>query len=125
MTTITLKLTRTIIAGDAGDAYRVLAEIVATEGVPLTLFVNTVEPDAYSHIATMTDLQSWPESREEAINLGLDYYRRLDARRDFTTVTDALHFIRVVREQLNYLATTNDDLATEFVGTDTTVIPST
>lgn len=121
MNSVTLKQTRTTVDVSGVTQYQVANEITATEGLPLALFVNAVTPDAYSHIATVTDINSYPEDRNEAINLGLDYYRRPDAAKTYVLVSDAIHFAHVVREQLAYLVSAYSTVEAEFVGTDTFV----
>lgn len=119
MNSITLKQTRTLVDVSGVTQYQVANEIIATEGIPLALFVNTVTPDVYSHIATVTDINNYPEDRNEAINLGLDYYRRPDAAKTYALVGDAIHFAHVVREQLAYLVSAYSSVEAEFTGSDT------
>jgi hypothetical protein len=122
MNTITLEQTRDTIDVNGVTQYRVNNTVVATEGLPLQLFVNRVEPDAYSHIATVTDIQDYPADRNEAINAGLDFYRRPDATKTYSQVGDANHFAHVVREQLTYLVSAYSSVEAEFAGQDTFVI---
>ena len=124
MNTVTLEQTRDTIDVSRVTQYRVSNEVVATEGLPLQLFVNRVEPDTYSHIATVTDLNNYPDDRNIAINLGLDYYRRPDASKTYSMIGDALNFAQVVREQLNYLVGAYSQVEAEFAGHDTFVFTS-
>jgi hypothetical protein len=102
---ITLSQVRSVIdQGDGRVKYRVANQIVAAANLTLALFVNDVDPDDYSHIASLYDLNAYPEDRNEAINLGLDYYRRSDATQDYDSIDDAVHFAAVVKQQLAYLA---------------------
>lgn len=121
MNSITLKQDRTLVDVGGVTKFQVANEVIATEGVPLALFVNKVEPDAYSHIATVTDIQNYPDDRDTAINLGLDYYRRPDATKSYTLVSEALNFMAVVSNQLNYLVAAYASVETEFVGSETLI----
>jgi len=121
MNSITLKQDRTLVDVGGVTQFQVANEVIATEGVPLALFVNKVEPDAYSHIATVTDIQNYPDDRDTAINLGLDYYRRPDATKSYTLVSEALNFMAVVSNQLNYLVAAYASVETEFVGSETLI----
>ena len=121
MNSITLKQDRTLVDVGGVTQFQVANEIIATEGVPLALFVNKVEPDAYSHIATVTDIQNYPDDRDTAINLGLDYYRRPDATKSYALVSEALNFMAVVSNQLNYLVAAYASVETEFVGSETLI----
>jgi hypothetical protein len=119
---ITLSQVRTIVDQGGGSVkYRVANQITGAEGVTLALFVNDVDPDDYSRIASLYDLNAYPESRNEAINLGLDYYRRPDATQDYDSLEDALHFAAVVKQQLGYLAMTVAEAQDAFPGSETTV----
>ena len=121
---ITLSQVQTIIDDAGTPKYRVANLISGAEGISLALFVNDVDPDAYSHIASPYDLESYPEDRNAAIDAGLDFYRRPDATKDYVSVDEALHFAAVVRQQLAYLAPATADVADAFPSTNTYVFTS-
>jgi hypothetical protein len=121
---ITLSQVQSIIDDQGTPKYRVANQISATENLTLALFVNDVDPDAYSHIASPYDLESYPEDRNAAIDAGLDFYRRSDATRDFTALDEALYFAAVVRQQLAYLAPATAETADAFPSTTTYVFTS-
>ena len=125
MTSISLQQERSIVTGGATQLYRVANRIVATEGgPPLGLFVNRVGTDVYDHVATVTDIMNYPEDLNDAINRGLDFYRRPDATKDWPALADALHFMSVINEQLTYLIRSYDELEPAFIGSDTHVFHS-
>jgi hypothetical protein len=119
---IALSQIRTIVdQGDGQVKYRVANQITAATDITLALFVNDVDPDDYSHIASLYDLDAYPEDRTEAIARGLDYYRRADATQDYDSIDGALHFAHVVKQQLTYLASAAAAAQGAFPGAELTV----
>jgi len=101
---ITLKQTNTDVSGAEAPLFRVENEILATEGIDIALFVFSVEPDEYSHPAMPRDVEDYPNSRAEAINLGLDYYRVPSATLEYEDITTAVEAATLIQGRMNYLA---------------------
>lgn len=113
MASITLQQSRFMLAASDGTSiFRITNLITATEGPPLALFVYDVPADTFSHVASASDIASYPEE----INADYAFYRRPDALQDFTTIASAVEFADAVREQLQALALTYTQLETDFVG---------
>ena len=101
---ITLKIEHTVEGSEDTVFYRVACEVPATEGIDLALFAFKTEDDSYGHPATVRDLELFPDSKNEAVNNGLDYYRLASVTRDFDAMVDAIAFSTNVRTRLQYLA---------------------
>lgn len=101
---ITLIQEHTIIDNEGSVTYRILDQVTASEGISLALFVFKTEDQAYSRPATVYDLDAYPESYNEAVNLGLDYYRLPEVTKDFDAISAALSFEAVIRSRLQVLA---------------------
>lgn len=121
---ITLIQTNEVIqdTSDGSLTYRVACQISATEGVSLALFVFDVLHEAYNHIATVYDLEHYPESVGDALSQGVDFYRQADVTRDFTNQHTALDFAKVVRSRLRVLTADLPDALETFTGTPTTYV---
>ena len=99
--------------------YQSANEIIASEGIPLALFVFAVDSESYSHVAATRDLEAYPDSKAQAVTDGVDYYRQAQVTREFDNITSAQEFASHVRSRLQFLS--NDYPATKdaFVGTET------
>lgn len=119
---ITLKQTNTVEEGATPDliVYKSANEIVAAEGVELQLFVYTVEPDVFSHVATPYDLEQYPDNKADAISEGLTHYRRVDATKTFERLDVAEDFISGMQSRVRWLANVLDRIRETFTGEQTT-----
>lgn len=123
-TTITVEQENTIVESTPGEVlYQVSYKVVASENLPLALFTFKVEPDEYSHPSTVYDLDAYPESRNEAINQGLEFYRAAEVVRQFEDLTDAIQFASVTRSRLTALTSALPQTQAEFTGLETYTIP--
>jgi hypothetical protein len=104
---------------DNQPVYKAENEVVATEGVPLALFVFSVDTEEYNHVASVYDLEAYPDSRAQAITDGVDFYRQPAATREYDNITDATTFATHVRSRLNFLAQDYPKTQDEFVGSET------
>lgn len=98
--------------------YQSANEVVASEGIPLALFVFAVETEEYSHVASTRDIEVYPDSKDQAVSEGLTYYRQAQVTREFDNITSAQDFASHVRSRLQFLS--NDYPATQdaFVGVE-------
>lgn len=119
---ITLEQTNTTYNDqDNQPVYKSENEIIASEGIPLALFVFAVSDDSFSHVATTRDIEAYPASKAEAITAGVDYYRQATASREYDTITSAQAFALQVRTRLQYLSNDYPAAKDAFVGTNTYV----
>lgn len=63
----------------SGDSYLVDWTITQSSGIPLELFVWGIDPDAYSHVAVVDDIDRFPTTRVEAMATGKSFYRKATA----------------------------------------------
>lgn len=122
---ITVDQTNQVIDEGAGVvSYAVSFEITASEGIPLALFVYSTETQAYEHPATINALESYPDTYEEAVALGIDYYRQASVTRSYTLLTDAINFSNVTRSRLQTIVTALPLAQTSFEGSQTYTLTS-
>jgi hypothetical protein len=107
-----------------GPLYQVKFEIPASTEAPLALFVFDVSDDAYSHPATLYDIEAFPESKAEAISAGLDGYRQSAVTQQYEELTKALDFINVTRRRLRHTMAELDLKGVDFAGTYEYTIPT-
>jgi len=121
---ITLVQTNEVIQdpNDGSLTYRVTCQITATEGVSLALFVFDAQRETYNHIATVYDLDHYPESLGDALTQGVTFYRQAEVIRNFTSQHTALDFTKVVRSRLRILAADLPDALETFTGVPTTYV---
>ena len=123
-TTITVEQENAVVESTPGEVlYQVSYIVIASEGLPLALFTYKVEPNEFSHPSTVYDLDAYPENRDEAINLGLDFYRTFEVTRQFEDITDATQFASVTRSRLTSLTAALPITEALFVGKETYTIP--
>lgn len=121
-TTATYEITKTPLAA---EQYRTTIEITETTNeLDIELFVFSVEGDVYVSVATRYDLETYPLTKDEAINAGLPYYRGGAVARDYPTVEGAEAFIAQTISRINYLCLSIDRVAQPFTGTSTGTVPA-
>ena len=107
------------------DTYKVSAEVIETTNIPPEVFVFDVEHETFSHVATVFDLESFPESKEDAIAAELGFYRSQSVTREFSDVALATFFEDVTRNRLKTLADHWNTVQEEFIGEETVTTTST
>jgi hypothetical protein len=55
--------------------YHITFEVIGSQGISPALFVLSRSTDAYSHPATVYDLNTFPTLKVEAVQQNLDFYR--------------------------------------------------
>jgi hypothetical protein len=110
---ITLSQTNTV---DSEGKYAVASEILASTGIPLALFVYSRSTSMFDRIASVRDVETYPETLETAVTEDSDYYRMPQATCVFTRVVDAEAFASVVRSSLSYLTADYRRYKESFVG---------
>lgn len=98
---ITLRQQNTV---EPPDVYQVINTIEATIGIPMALFVFRTSDDSYNRIASVLDIETYPESKAEAVSLDADYYRGPTSTNTFPLIVNAENFARVVQTSLQTLA---------------------
>lgn len=121
--TITVEQENTVVESAPGEVeYQVSYTVVASEGLPLQLFTFKID-GTYSHPATVYDLDAYPDSSNEALNQGLEFYRQAEVTRSFEDLTDAVLFAAVTRSRLTALTAALPQTQAFFTGKETYTIP--
>lgn len=123
---ITLEQIQTVEEGTTPDVpvYRVKNTIVASDNIPLALFVFTTAEGNFSHIATPRDLEAYGEQAEAAVE-ETTYYRASTVTLDFDRIEDAQAFAAISRSRLSNLAQTWPQAQSNFMGSSTYVYTTT
>lgn len=125
-TTITVEQENSIVESTPGEVlFQISFVITASEGLPLSLFTYNATTGEFSHPSTVYDLEAYPDNQNEAINLGLDFYRDFEVTRQFDNITDAIQFAVVTRSRLTNLASAQPLVESTFVGRETYTLPLT
>jgi len=119
MISLTLEQTHTVIEEDGVVKYQLDNEIVASDGITLACFVFEVGTDEFHHPATVIDLEAFPESKAEALALGLEYYRQASATKKYTSLIEACDGAAVIRSRLAALPGEQERVQEDFSGTQT------
>jgi hypothetical protein len=106
---------------DSLPVYKSENEVIASEGIPLALFVFAVATEAFNHIAAVRDLEAYPDTKAQAVTDGVDYYRQPAVTREYDNITDAIEFATHVRARLDFLAQDYPKTKDQFVGSETHV----
>lgn len=115
---------RQITSVQTGPLYRVNNEITAAVDATTAVFVYKTETQVFSHYATVADLETYPDSRAQALTDGALYYRLASVTRDWSTVTEMEADVAETKSRLRYLASElNAVQAGVASDTTTTIIP--
>jgi hypothetical protein len=115
----TLRQTTSIVTG---PLYRVKNEVTAADGADTGAFVYKTSTQAYSHIATAADYETYPNSYDTAFADGDLFYRYPSVQRDWETITEAEADIEVTQSRLKLLANDLTTLQGDFIHDETVVI---
>lgn len=122
MTQATVTQTNTVLNQTDGSAlYQVVFEVTASEGIALALFTYKTLDQTFHHPATIYDLETFPNNREDAITLGLDFYRSIEVTKTFEDIADALNFITAIKGRLQKITDEVNRAQASFAGTTTLV----
>lgn len=87
---ITVKQTQSV---ETGNLFRVLDEITTSTDIAPEVFVFTTETQAFSHVATVYDIEHITDTAyEDAVTSGAEYYRLDSVEKDFETQVQAEAF---------------------------------
>jgi hypothetical protein len=85
MVTFTLRQV-TAFVGAQGTQYQVTNEVTAATDASPATYVYKTATQAFSHYASAADMQSWPDSYDEARLLNREFYRAATVVRTWDTV---------------------------------------
>lgn len=124
--TVTIEQENTVIESTPGEVlFQISFVITASEGLPLALFTYNATTGEFSHHATVYDLNAYPESQNDAINQGLDFYRSFEVTKQFENMTDAIQFAMITRSRLTALTSAQPLVESTFTGKEIYTLPLT
>jgi hypothetical protein len=106
---------------EAPEVYRVRTRVTYVVGIDPNVFVYATEENTFSHVAFPYDMETYPSTRQAALDAGLGYHRQQEAVKDYGDVTTAIDAAAYVLSRLDTLALTMVRADTEFVGEDSHV----
>jgi hypothetical protein len=101
--------------------YRVVDVVNSSTGFPespaaASVFVFKVADGLFDHVATVLDVQTYPNSLLAAQGANLPYYRLSSVTKDFASVALAQDFASTLISRMTSLCKEYDITATAFVG---------
>lgn len=121
MASITHTQTRTIISG---PMFRVSDVITAATDIPMAVFVFKVTDDTFSHVATVYDLSTYPDTREQAVEAEQDFYRQTAVTKDWESLGTAIDFAESIKPRLKLLVKDFEKASDLFVGVTVETVES-
>ena len=118
--TITHTQTRSLETG----GYQVVDTVTASTNIPLEPFVFTVSTELFNRVATVYDMDTYPNTRAAAVTAGLDYYRLAEVTALWPDLDEAREFADGLAERLKSLVVEYAAAIVLFEGTTTTTVTS-
>ena len=116
---ITLKQTQSITEE---NLFRVLDEVTAAADISASIFVFTTETQAFSHVATVYDIEHLTyTSYAEAFAAGAEYYRLDEVQKDFESQATAESFASYTQARTRTLVDDYIEYSAGFEGVTTFV----
>jgi hypothetical protein len=98
--------------------FSVANEVTAATDITKFLFVLKYETDEYDRVATVHDIESYPETKTQ----GTPWYRATSVTKEFDNIADAQTFADYVKTRLDRVAQNYDTFKDTFEGSEDTVI---
>lgn len=119
MASLTLRQTQSLVAG---NLFRVLDEITTTTDISQYAFVFTTETQAFSHVATVYDLEHIADTTyADAFAHGAEYYRLTTVQKDYPNQVKAEAFAAYTKSRLETLVGDYEEYTDGFAGVTTFV----
>lgn len=119
---VTLVETRTV---ETGPLYRVKHDVTASVHISPNVFVFTTETEAFSHVATVYDMEKVTHTTHAAAEAaGAEFYRLDEVTKDWEAIDIAAEFAAYNKQRLQFLVTEYETYTSSFAGTTTTTITS-
>lgn len=87
-----------------GLLYRVKNEVLVSIGSSPAVFVYKTDGQKFSHYAVVADMEQWPDTYDQAVVAGADFYRAVSVTRDWSTITEMNKDLDVTRARVQALA---------------------
>lgn len=117
MSSLTHTQVRSIIAGDA--PYRVQDTVSAAVGMSTAVFLFRVADDVFDHVCTLSNLDAYPDTKNQAITDGKSYYRGAAVTLDFAELQQGVDAGEMLISRMKELVVDYTQAAALFVGTTT------
>jgi len=118
---ITLKQTQSI---QPDNLFRVIDEVTASTDISKYIFVFTAETQAFSHVATVYDIEHIVDTTYAAVLIsGAEYYRLAVVQKDYETQSQAEAFASYMRSRTETLVGDYESFLDGFEGITTYVYP--
>lgn len=118
---ITLKQTQSI---QPDNLFRVIEEVTTSTDISQYIFVFTAETQAFSHVATVYDIEHIVDTTYAAVlSSGAEYYRLAVVQKDYETQSQAEAFAAYTRVRTETLVGDYESFLDGFEGITTYVYP--
>lgn len=113
---IEVKQVRTVLEG---PAYQVDTDVVRTQNIDQNIFVFNTTTDAFEYVATAFDMQTYPNTKNQAELDGKAYYRGKQAVVQYDDESVATEAAAYTLARTQHLAREYQTVSQDFVGTIT------
>jgi len=119
--TVTLEYSQTK-AVDEGPLYKVTTIVEYVHDIQEAIFVHRTETDVFEYVATVWDMDNLPETRAEAVEEGIYFYRSKVAVKSYASIETADEFALYTRGRINTLVNEYSTASGAYPGTARYVI---
>jgi hypothetical protein len=117
-TRLTVTQTRLVIPD---NLFQTTTTVTESLGIQPQVFVFRTVDETYSHVATVSDMDWWPNTYAEALEDGKNFYRLAECVVSFEEVDTADEFASYTLTRLDLLTASYSTYKLEFEGSDTHV----
>jgi hypothetical protein len=103
---------------EVGPIYRVATSVTYASGISRSVFVYDTTTGLFAYVATVWDLEYYPDTRAAAQATLLPYYRQTAATVDYTTATIAIEAAAYTLSRIDTLVSVLNDTQVGFEGSD-------
>ena len=114
--TVTLEYVQTK-AIEEGPLYKVTTLVEYVHGIQETIFVYRTETQEFEYVATVWDMDNLPNTYEEALAEGVNFYRANTATKSYASIETADEFALYTRGRIDNLITDYSAARGEYPGT--------
>lgn len=118
MASLTIKQT----ASHSDGVFTAVDTVTESSGINKFIFVHKVTDDTFSHYASLTDMLSYPTTKEEAKLANLGFYRKDVASRKWPSISDLLTQQTYTQTRARSLLIAWDAYVADFLSEKTVVI---
>lgn len=108
----------------AGALFQAAYTVTASANIGPAVFLTNTATQAFGHVATAADMQTYPDTRAQALVDGAQYYRQNTATVAFAALADTQAFITLTDSRLTALCVEQNALLPGFEGTTVLTVTS-